>query len=657
MKYLLSTGFLFLLTIRLFATEQKLIDETLKELNFTEIPHKLSKAELDLKIKDELNKKFPVSKKQEIINEFTKKYPLLKVGQTIDHNSDGFQIRGKINAIASTSIVLDRKRYLFKNLPKNFMVNFNTTERQRAIKKEIYLKYTLPANEFKQELQKELSNHSDYQKFTRLLAEKKVSFHLAEFDKIAEDLEKTPEDKMLMETLLNYYKANYKYLTSRKSNYIAVYKKLKLIDSVRLFNELKSALTQKAPPQQAALEEEILTSVVLIEGSENSGIGFLADFYGLKCIISNRHIFIGNENVKISDLNNNLIPVEGIIIGKGSDDFLSSNLIIYGLTEESKGKHSFIPVGHEIEINKSCTVYSQSAAGRVVAPATEKIIGLGPQTIEIENKFVQGNSGSPIIQNGVAISIATYKGDATELSEMRFAVKLSSLSIDNFEPFDLISYQRDLIAKKPLDEAMSKYFAKYEEFQKTSQNQNDFNKANQGLAKEIERSLNYMKKHTFTELMASSAKKTAVLAENVLRDLKNVIITKAAPKPEPLQEPKIVAVPEKKLPDKHTNIRAMHEFLRSFPREYKTKFIIRATYDGDKDINLRITSFADYRVKSLTIAVGAFDADSYKAYFINEDISLKKSIKSRETINYKLSVKNKLPQDVRLHIGVVDLKK
>jgi hypothetical protein len=71
----------------------------------------------------------------------------------------------------------------------------------------------------------------------------------------------------------------------------------------------------------------------------------------------------------------------------------------------------------DVRIGDDVAVLGNSEGSRVIAPLMGKLLGIGPDRIEVSAEFVPGNSGSPIIhvKTGKVIGIATY------LQKRRFA--------------------------------------------------------------------------------------------------------------------------------------------------------------------------------------------------------------------------------------------
>jgi hypothetical protein len=93
---------------------------------------------------------------------------------------------------------------------------------------------------------------------------------------------------------------------------------------------------------------------------------------------------------------------------------------------------------NNVKIGDEVVVLGNSGGGGVVTRLKGKVVGIGPDRLEVSAEFIPGNSGSPIIhvKSGKVIGIATYltrrpdnfaKGGSGEMVVRRFGYRLDTI--------------------------------------------------------------------------------------------------------------------------------------------------------------------------------------------------------------------------------------
>lgn len=144
--------------------------------------------------------------------------------------------------------------------------------------------------------------------------------------------------------------------------------------------------------------------LLIAEGEEGLGSASVIMFRGAPTIVTNAHVMSGNPNVKFRSLNSTTV--------RYSDLSLSQD---YDLAALKQGDlPDGIPMLEDVDksaaIGDDVVVLGNSQGSSVVTEIPGKINGIGPDLIEVDAKFVEGNSGSPIIhvKTGKVIAIATF---------------------------------------------------------------------------------------------------------------------------------------------------------------------------------------------------------------------------------------------------------
>ena len=156
--------------------------------------------------------------------------------------------------------------------------------------------------------------------------------------------------------------------------------------------------------QVAELVKTYSGSLVFVEDKGGAGSGFACMFGTQKFVFTNQHVVAGHPGVKLTLLDQSLIKV-GQAAGAVGHDILSLALL-----SDTKTMDMMIEVEKNAAIGDEVVVLGNPEGARVIKPLVGKLVGIGPNLIEVTAEFVPGNSGSPIIhlKSGKVIGIATY---------------------------------------------------------------------------------------------------------------------------------------------------------------------------------------------------------------------------------------------------------
>ncbi len=220
-----------------------------------------------------------------------------------------------------------------------------------------------------------------------------------------------------------------------------------------------SSLSPSAAGRAAELVREYSSSLVFVEGKNGKGSAFVCLIGPRKFIISNQHVIAGNENVTLTLLDRSKLNFGQASAAVGHD------VVAFSLLSDSKAMEVLPDVEKRAAIGDEVVVLGNQRGSGVIEPLVGKLMGIGPDRVEVSAPFVPGNSGSPVIhlKTGKVIGVATYaiirKVDPLTRKPLptpevkRFAYRLDSIT--TWEPILWSAYHQQFQILKDL-EARSK---------------------------------------------------------------------------------------------------------------------------------------------------------------------------------------------------------
>jgi hypothetical protein len=175
------------------------------------------------------------------------------------------------------------------------------------------------------------------------------------------------------------------------------------------------------------------SSLVLFEGKNGAGSGFVAKGGGTDFIFSNIHVVASDRVMKLRNLPGTELKVGAAEVAVDHDVLRfrlaegTANFATLELVTDFTG----------VKLNDPIVVLGNPEGQGVVTALEGKIRGIGPDRLEIDAEILPGNSGSPVIHrpSGKVIGIATYLTvqDSTfaenkgERKIRRFAYRIDSI--------------------------------------------------------------------------------------------------------------------------------------------------------------------------------------------------------------------------------------
>jgi hypothetical protein len=161
-----------------------------------------------------------------------------------------------------------------------------------------------------------------------------------------------------------------------------------------------------AGDQQAAASviQTYHNSLVFVTGADAAGSGFIATIANGTFLVTNAHVAAGIRDAQFKTLDGTAVQGGTPSIAVGEDIFCMA------LPAGGKPLPVMKNVDQNAAIGDSVAVLGNAEGGGVVNTIIGKIVGIGPNLVEVDAPFVPGNSGSPIVhlKSGQVIGVATY---------------------------------------------------------------------------------------------------------------------------------------------------------------------------------------------------------------------------------------------------------
>ena len=154
----------------------------------------------------------------------------------------------------------------------------------------------------------------------------------------------------------------------------------------------------------AALVKLHSNNLVFVSGADGSGSGFVATLNGANYLFTNAHVAAGIKGAGFKTLEGTKVQFGAPAIAVGHD--------IFCMRMGAGGQP--MEIMQQVEANSSIgdevVVLGNAEGGGVINTIRGRIVGIGPQLVEVDAPFQPGNSGSPILhlKTGKVIGVATY---------------------------------------------------------------------------------------------------------------------------------------------------------------------------------------------------------------------------------------------------------
>ena len=161
---------------------------------------------------------------------------------------------------------------------------------------------------------------------------------------------------------------------------------------------------EAAVPATAALVTLHRNNLVFVSGADGAGSGFVAALGGTNYLFTNAHVAAGIKGAGFKTLEGTKVQFGAPAIAVGHD------ILCMRLGAGGQPMEIMLRVGENSAIGDEVVVLGNAEGGGVINTIRGRIVGIGPQLVEVDAPFQPGNSGSPIIhlKTGKVIGVATY---------------------------------------------------------------------------------------------------------------------------------------------------------------------------------------------------------------------------------------------------------
>jgi serine protease Do len=171
----------------------------------------------------------------------------------------------------------------------------------------------------------------------------------------------------------------------------------------------KSAPTPTGPSAlfdgDGKIAPAIANAVLIIEGDQSVGTGFVAESGGKKYLYTAAHVFSGNTKLTVKNATGvNFKKFGALEAAEGAD------LIRMEILEDVKDSLVIAPADAGIQINTPIAALGNGGGTGVVAVEKGKILGISADSLEVDAGIIQGNSGGPVVDQatGKVLGLVTH---------------------------------------------------------------------------------------------------------------------------------------------------------------------------------------------------------------------------------------------------------
>ncbi len=172
----------------------------------------------------------------------------------------------------------------------------------------------------------------------------------------------------------------------------------------RRFQQKMGEIMQEQNAEAAArtpLFDRVKNCLAIIKAGDGAGTGFLVKLDGKVWLVTNEHVLRGGAPFSATLPDGRSLKFSPTIEVAANRDL--ARLLVEGDYEALE----WFP--EPVKRNQKVYVYGNSDGGGVLTDLDGRVLGVGSELIEVDVKFVQGNSGSAVLDSkGRVLAVATY---------------------------------------------------------------------------------------------------------------------------------------------------------------------------------------------------------------------------------------------------------
>lgn len=160
-----------------------------------------------------------------------------------------------------------------------------------------------------------------------------------------------------------------------------------------------------AADEKGAAFGEVTDAIVVIQGDVGTGTGFFVRTGGKIWLYTAAHVFSGNSRLQVKLRGGGTVKKFGVFQAAEGGDMVRLEVL-----EEVPGALEAGAASGVCTVGMPIVACGNSGGGGTVGDEAGKVLGVGPESVEIDANVIQGNSGGPVIEanSHIALGVVTH---------------------------------------------------------------------------------------------------------------------------------------------------------------------------------------------------------------------------------------------------------